>query len=247
LQLKNITVHSDQGTIAVRQINLSVDRGEIVGIAGVAGNGQKELMEVLFGQRQAIGGEVLVNGEVYQATRSQIQKHQIFALPEEPLRNACVANMSVAENLALRSFDRPPLARGWLVMADAIRQLAQKLVDAFGVKTASIDLAIAHLSGGNIQRAVLARELSAAKIKLLIAVNPCAGLDFTAVDYTLQKLREARDRGVAILLVSEDLDELLTIGDRLLVISEGSLVYECAARDADLQKIASHMAGITDV
>jgi ABC-type uncharacterized transport system ATPase subunit len=247
LQLKNISARSDRDTIAVKQISLAVYGGEIVGIAGVAGNGQKELVEVLFGQRQATGGQVLVNGEVYQARRSQIQKHQIFALPEEPLRNGCVATMSVAENLALRGFDRPPLSKHGLVIYNAIRQLAQKLVSAFAIKTASIDQAIANLSGGNIQRTVLARELSSEQIKLLIAVNPCAGLDFTAVEYILQKLREARDRGIAILLVSDDLDELLTIGDRLLVISEGSLVYECAARDADLQKIASHMAGITDV
>ncbi|AFY69899.1 nucleoside ABC transporter ATP-binding protein [Thalassoporum mexicanum PCC 7367] len=243
LQLDQITVRSDQGKIAVHQVDLAVYGGEIVAIAGVAGNGQKELMEVLFGQRQAVSGEILVNGEAYQAKRSQIQQHQIFALPEEPLKNACVSTMSVAENLALRGFDRPPLAKGWMIMYRSIRYFAQKLVDAFAIKTASIDQSITNLSGGNIQRTVLARELGSAKIKLLIAVNPFTGLDFTAVDHICQKLKAARDRGVAILLVSDDLDELLTLSDRLLVISEGALVYECRTKEANLQTIAQHMAG----
>jgi ABC-type uncharacterized transport system ATPase subunit len=247
LQLNQITAKSDQGLIAVDQVSFSVDRGEIVGIAGVAGNGQKELMEVLFGQRIAVSGEILVNGEVYGAQRSQMQKHRIFALPEEPLHNACIGTMSVAENLALRNFDRPPLARGWLLLEQAIRQFAQRLVKTFAIKAASIDLAIANLSGGNIQRTVLARELSAAKIQLLMAVNPCAGLDFTAVADICQKLRAARDRGVAILLVSDDLDELLMLSDRLLVISDGALVYECVAQDAELSEIAHHMAGGTNL
>ena len=244
LQVNDIHANKDNGLPALEGINLTVNQGEIVGIAGVSGNGQRELVEVLAGQRSPTGGQLLVNGEVYGATRTEMYRHQVFALPEEPLRNACVPQMSVAENMALRTFDRPPQAKaGFLLILQAIRETAKNLIKTFSVKTPSPETPIQNLSGGNVQRAVLARELSANHINLLIAANPCFGLDFAAVEYIHSQIVAARNRGVAVLLVSEDLDELLKLSDRLLVMSEGKIVYESAIAEADFAVIGQRMAG----
>ncbi|OKH28522.1 ABC transporter ATP-binding protein [Chroogloeocystis siderophila] len=244
LELKNIHANKDNGLAAINGINLTVSSGEIVGIAGVSGNGQRELVEVLAGQRPATVGQILVNGETYTATRAQMFRHRVFALPEEPLRNACVPHMSVAENLALRTFDRPPQASfGWLLVLKAMREAAKGLVSSFSIKTPSVDTPVGNLSGGNVQRTVLARELSSSCINLLIAANPCFGLDFAAVEYIHTQIVAARNRGVAVLLVSEDLDELLTLADRIVVMSDGKLVYESAITNADITAIGQRMAG----
>ena len=244
LEIKDIHAHKDNELEAIAGVNLTVHNGEIVGIAGISGNGQRELVEVLAGQRAATAGQVLVNGEIYQATRAQMYRHRVFALPEEPLRNACVPHMSVAENIALRTFDRPPQTKGGLLLVlQAIRDAAKSLVSSFSIKTPSVDTPVGNLSGGNVQRTVLARELSSNDIKLLIAANPCFGLDFAAVEYIHGQIVSARNRGVAVLLVSEDLDELLKLADRILVISEGKFVYESAIADADFATIGRSMAG----
>lgn len=244
LQVNDIHANKDNGLEAVAGVHLTVHSGEIVGIAGISGNGQRELVEVLAGQRPATAGQVLVNGEIYKATRAEMFKHKVFALPEEPLRNACVAHMSVAENLALRTFDRPPQAKAGLVLIfQAIQNAAQSLINRFSVQTPSVDTPVGNLSGGNVQRTVLARELSADHIQLLIAANPCFGLDFAAVEFIHSQIVEARNRGVAVLLVSEDLDELLKLADRILVFSEGKFTYESAIADADFATIGHRMAG----
>lgn len=244
LEVKNLRADKDNGLEALKGINLTVHAGEIVGIAGVSGNGQRELVEVLAGQRIATDGEVLVNGEPYQATRAQMFKYGVFALPEEPLKNACVPHMSVAENMALRTFDRPPQAKAkLLLMLKAMRQMAQGLIHQFSVKTPSTETPISNLSGGNVQRAVLARELSEHHIKLLIAANPCFGLDFNAVEFIHGQIVKARNEGVAVLLVSEDLDELLKLADRIIAISEGQFAYESAIADVDFTQLGQSMAG----
>lgn len=244
LMVEHLAANKDNGLPAIADLSLTVYGGEIVGIAGVSGNGQKELVEVLAGQRSPTSGTITINGESYGATRSEMRRHGVFALPEEPLKNACVPQMSVAENMALRTFDRPPQAKWkvWLVWR-AIRAMANDLITSFKVKTPSPDTPIEHLSGGNVQRAVLARELSETDIKLLIAANPCFGLDFAAVEDIHHQIVAARNRGVAVLLVSEDLDELLLLSDRLFVISGGALVYETVIADADLAQIGPAMAG----
>ncbi len=243
LQIQDIHANKDNGLAAVLGVNLTVNSGEIVGIAGISGNGQRELVEVLAGQRIATAGQVLVNGEVYRASRREMYRHQVFVLPEEPLKNACVPHMSVAENLALRTFDRAPQAKGWMLLFKPIRAAAQSLIKTFKIKTPSPETPISNLSGGNVQRTVLARELSSDHIKLLIAANPCFGLDFAAVDYIHSEILEARNRGVAVLLVSEDLDELLKLSDRILVISEGKFAYESLIATADFAAIGRSMAG----
>ncbi|OCQ94339.1 ABC transporter ATP-binding protein [Oscillatoriales cyanobacterium USR001] len=244
LKINQIWANGDNGLEVIKGINLTVHSGEIVGIAGVSGNGQRELIEVLAGQRIATSGQLIICGEVYKATRQEILKHRVFCLPEEPLKNACVPQMSVGENMALRKFDRPPMAKGnWLLIWQAIRLAAIGLIEKFSVKTPSVDTPISHLSGGNVQRTVLARELSNHNISLLIAANPCFGLDFAAVDYIHSQLVVARNEGVAVLLVSEDLDELLKLADRILVIYGGKIVYESAIADADIHEIGHCMAG----
>ena len=204
----------------------------------------RSFVECLSWQRLPVSGERRVNGEPYTATRAEMAKHSVYALPEEPLKNACVPTMSVAENMALRTFDRPPQAK-WnlLLMLKAIRHAATGLVKTFSVKTPSVETPISHLSGGNVQRAVLARELSAHEVRLLIAANPSFGLDFAAVDFIRDMIVAARNRGVAVLLVSEDLDELLTLADRIIVMSDGEFVYESAIADVDLKTIGQRMAG----
>lgn len=244
LEVRNLHTIKDNGLEAISGVNLVVHGGEIVGIAGVSGNGQKELVEVLAGQREATAGEILVNGEQYKATRAEMYKYQIYSLPEEPLKNACVPNMSVAENLALRTFDRPPQAVGsWLLIKKVFHQVAEGLIKQFSIKTPCTETPIVNLSGGNVQRTVLARELSSETVKLLIAANPCFGLDFAAVSFIHDQIVDARNRGVAVLLVSEDLDEILKIADRVLVISEGKFFYESAIADADVVEIGKRMAG----
>ncbi|WP_448601786.1 ABC transporter ATP-binding protein [Thermoleptolyngbya sp.] len=243
LEVRDLHANKDNGVEAVSGMNLTVHSGEIVGIAGISGNGQRELVEVLAGQREPTTGEILVNGEPYGATRTEMFKHKVFALPEEPLKNACVPHMSVAENMALRTFDRPPQAKGMMLILNAIRNMAVGLIHQFSVKTPSPETPVGNLSGGNVQRAVLARELSADHIKLLIAANPCFGLDFNAVDFIHTEIVDARNRGVAVLLVSEDLDELLKLSDRLIVISGGKFVYDSPTSEADFGAIGTSMAG----
>src|SRR5262249_16746486 len=173
-------VNDDGGLTADCGVSLEVKSGEILGIAGVSGNGQRELVEALIGQRRAVAGEVLVEGEIYRATRAQMRQHRVFSLPEEPLRNACVAGRSVADNLALRNFDRPPLALAMLLRRREVRSQATRLIAEYKVKAAGPDAPMRSLSGGNVQRAVLARELSN-DVSVLITANPVFGLDFAAV------------------------------------------------------------------
>lgn len=242
LETDKLMVGDDGGLTAVHGVSLAVKSGEILGIAGVSGNGQRELIECLLGQRPATGGTVKVKGEPYTMTRREMQKHKVFSLPEEPLRNACVPNMSVSGNMALRGFDQAPLATGPLLHYRALGSMARRLIDEFRVKTSSPEAPIRTLSGGNVQRAVLARELSA-EVDVLIVANPVFGLDFAAVADIHSRIVAARNAGAAVLLVSEDLDELLELADRIVVIFEGELVYETPAEKADSMVIGRYMAG----
>ncbi|MGO4713984.1 ABC transporter ATP-binding protein [Bradyrhizobium sp. 2TAF24] len=243
LALTALSARDDAGAIAVDNVSLSVRAGEIVGVAGVSGNGQRQLVEVLAGQREAEGGEVRIGGDLYHATRADMRRHKLSLLPEEPLKNACVGGMSVADNLAFREFDRAPFARGGFWRNGAAFQAnAQSKIARYRIKTRTPDTPIAALSGGNVQRAVLAREL-ACDVEVLVAANPCFGLDFAAVAQIHAEIMAARNRGAAVLLVSEDLDELLELSDRVVVMFHGRLVYEARASDADLTEIGRHMAG----
>jgi simple sugar transport system ATP-binding protein len=243
LELDKLNALDDAGALAVRDVSLAIRGGEIVGIAGVSGNGQRQLVEVLAGQRQAESGEIRVIGETYHATREEMRRHGMSLLPEEPLKNACVGGMSVADNIAFREFDRAPFAvAGWWLNRAAFRNDAEKKISLYKIKTRTADTPISALSGGNVQRTVLARELSG-DVEVLIAANPCFGLDFAAVAQIHAEIMAARNRGAAVLLVSEDLDELLELSDRLVVMFHGQFVYQARASEADLTEIGRHMAG----
>jgi simple sugar transport system ATP-binding protein len=243
LVIEDLLAHDETGVEALSGLSLQVRSHEIVGVAGVSGNGQRELVQVLAGQRPAAGGKITVHGETYNATREEIRKHNFHVLPEMPLHNSCVGTMTVAENLAFRVFDRPHLTRvRKFVNRRAIRHRASDLIGRYHIRPNSPKAKIGHLSGGNIQRAVLARELGEG-VEVLVAANPCFGLDFKAVAEIRSQLMEARNRGAAVLLVSEDLDEILELADRILVISDGRIVHETTNQEANRQVIGRYMAG----
>lgn len=243
LELRDISALNDRGAAAVRALSLDVAAGEIVGIAGVSGNGQRELVEVLSGQREPESGDMMVAGRPYQRTREDIRELGVFLLAEEPLASSCVRTLSVADNLALRDFDVPPFARaGVLIDRAAMERRARDAIGQFSIRCAGPHARIDTLSGGNVQRAVLARELSE-DVRLLVAQNPCFGLDFAATREIRSRLLEARNRGAAVLLLSEDLDELLELADRIVVMLDGRLVFETDRAQADASEIGSHMAG----
>ena len=245
LLLRDIRVKDDIGVEVVRGLHLTIHEGEIVGVAGVSGNGQRELVEVLAGQRPATAGTIHVRDQPFQPTRENIMKHKMFCLPEEPLQNTCVGRMTVAENLAFRNFDVDPHAMGgWLISRPALRRSAFGLIERYNIKPPYPDTPIQSLSGGNVQRAVLARELSA-EVEILIIANPCFGLDFLAMEEIRLQIVAARNRGTAVLLVSEDLDEILELSDRTVVMFNGQLVYETTSSGADLAIIGRHMTGHT--
>jgi simple sugar transport system ATP-binding protein len=243
LRVAGLEADDDAGVPALRGVDLAVRAGEIVGIAAIAGNGQEELVEVLAGQRQRRSGSVTVSGEAFAGTREQIKRRRVRCLPEEPLRNACVASMSLADNLAFRAFDEPRYTvMGWFVSDSAIRGTATKAVTEYGIRAPSILSPIGQLSGGNVQRSVLARELEG-EVDVLIAANPCMGLDFAAVAEIHARIRAARDSGSAVLLVSADLDEILALATRILVMSDGRVVHETSAEDAEPATLGRYMAG----
>jgi general nucleoside transport system ATP-binding protein len=245
LQVHGLSVMGDRGERAVNDFALTVHAGEIVGVAGVSGNGQRELMQSLVGQRAIAKGDIVVSGEHFRATREQNRRLKVRSLPEEPLRNACVAALSVSDNMGLRVFDKPPFAsRGWMRWSN-LREHARRLITEYSVKTQGESAAMQTLSGGNVQRAVLAREL-AEEADLLLVSNPVFGLDFAAVAEIHTRLMAARNSGTAVLLVSEDLDELLLLSDRIVVMSEGQLVFACDARGADRLLLGAKMAGHAD-
>ncbi|MCQ1836416.1 ABC transporter ATP-binding protein [Neorhizobium galegae] len=243
LKVEQVKAPDRSGLKTIEIDNLTVRSGEIVGIAGISGNGQKELTEILAGQRPTDRGTVTVNGEAYGATRPETRKNNVRFIPEEPLQNACAPKMTVSENLAFRTFDLKGDGKDaiWLNKGE-MKKRASSLISDFKVKTASSSSPIAALSGGNVQRAVLARELTG-DVDLLIVSNPCFGLDFSAVAEIRARIMRARNSGTAVLLLSEDLDELLEMSDRIMVISEGKLVYETPIRAADIGVIGAHMAG----
>jgi simple sugar transport system ATP-binding protein len=242
LQVDELSVNGDRGHLAVDQISLKVHAGEILGIAGVSGNGQRELIEALIGQRNRVAGTVRVLNEDYLATREQNHRLKVRSLPEEPLLNACVAHMSLAQNMALRDFDQQPMSRWALIKPKRWRLRAQQWISDYGIKAQSENALVSSLSGGNVQRTILARELHG-QVRLLIVMNPVFGLDFAAVHEIHQRIRMVRQQGGAVLLISEDLDELLELSDRLLVMSTGQLVHETLTASAQKQLIGSYMAG----
>jgi simple sugar transport system ATP-binding protein len=244
LSLRGAQATDRSGLKEITIDRLEVRAGEIVGIAGISGNGQMELMEVLTGQRPLHVGTVEVKGAPWHATREEARVRCVRYLPEEPLRNACAPRMSVAENIGFRSFDLNGRGSRFWLSGSEMRARAASLVDAFKVKAASLDSPMASLSGGNVQRAVLARELTG-EVDLLVISNPCFGLDFTAVAEIRARIMAARNAGTAVLLMSEDLDEIMELADRVLVMSEGRIAFDRLVAEATIEEIGHRMGGHT--
>jgi simple sugar transport system ATP-binding protein len=243
LMVRGLRTMSDLGRVGLDLGALDVRAGEILGVAGVSGNGQNALVEVIGGQRKPASGNVTVSAIPYHATREEAQARRVRVLPEEPLRNGCVPAMTVRDNLNLRRFDRDESGahRAWLDRSGMVKW-ARAMIATFGIRTPSDEAPIAALSGGNVQRTVLARELDGI-VDLLVVSNPCFGLDVKAVAEIRARIVAARNAGTAVLLLSEDLDEILELSDRIVVMRQGSIVYETASADADIQTIGGHMVG----
>ncbi len=243
LELAGLFADDERGVPAVDGVSLKIAGGEILGIAGVSGNGQAALVEVLAGQRTLRDGRIFIHDKPFEPVRRDFARFKVFGLPEEPLKNATVPRMSVAENMAFRDFDKPPIAKGgWWMSRAPIEARAEKLIERYKVKTTSPDAPIETLSGGNVQRAVLARELSG-DVDVLIVANPCFGLDFASVAEIRSQIMDQRNKGAAVLLVSEDLDEILELADRVAVMSEGKITYTAPIAETDRMTIGHHMAG----
>jgi simple sugar transport system ATP-binding protein len=243
LAVRDLSARNDCELPALRGVNLAVAGGEILGIAGVAGNGQTELEEVIAGLRRATGGEVTICGQrAANRPPAAIGALGLAHIPSDRYAMGMLRNFTIAENTVLqRVGDAPFTRRGWL-RKEIIRQEARKLVAAFDVRTPSVENPARTLSGGNAQKMILAREL-ARQPKVLLAAQPTRGLDVSAIEYVHGKLIEQRDRGVAILLISTELDEILTLSDRIAVMYEGEIVGVVDGPGADIHEIGLMMAG----
>jgi ABC-type uncharacterized transport system ATPase subunit len=243
LSVQNLRADNDRGLPALRNLSLQVHCGEILGIAGVAGNGQRELAETLTGLREPTGGKLML-GDTHLDNHTNWMEigKQLGHVPEDRAAVGSVPALSVAENLILKNFNRAPIAAGWSINSSAVHDNATHLVDEYQVATPSVETPARMLSGGNLQKVILARETSE-NPKLMIAVHPTRGLDVGATESVHKLLIKQRDAGAALLLISEDLDELLSLSDRIAVIYEGKLVGEMPAEGADIRAIGLMMAG----
>jgi simple sugar transport system ATP-binding protein len=243
LDLRDLRVNDDRALPALRGINLTVRAGEIVGIAGVEGNGQRELEEAILGLRPVEQGQVLVDGQdVTGVSPGVMLATGLGYVPSDRYRTALLADFSIAENLVLSKVAQPPFTRWGLLNGRAILAHAEKLVKAFNVRTPSVTTAVGKLSGGNAQKVVLARELAHQPSVLLVA-QPTRGVDVGAIEFIHQELIHQRDQGMAILLISTELEEILNLSDRIVVLYEGEIMGECPGADADLQQVGLMMAG----
>ncbi len=243
LTVKDLSALNDRGLPALRGVSLQVCSGEILGVAGVAGNGQRELVEVLTGLRNCTAGTALLGAMPLDSSTHWLEVGQKLAhIPEDRAEVGSVPGLSVAENLILKRFNRPPIAAGWSINSAAVHDNATHLVSDYQIATPNVDTLVRMLSGGNLQKVILAREISG-RPAMMVAVHPTRGLDVGATETVHKLLIEQRDNGAAILLVSEDLDELLSLSDRLAVMYEGRIVGEMPAEGADIKNIGLMMAG----
>jgi len=238
LELESV---SAQGVV---DISLSVGPGEILGIAGVDGNGQQELSEVVVGLRPVRHGRVLMDGE--DATRLSLKRRLALGvahIPNDRKREALVPTMTVAQNIALKRHDRPPISRVGVLSDRVMADTARRLVGRFDVRTDSVETPVGTLSGGNQQKVVLARELATIEPKLIVAMNPVRGLDVAATQFVYAQLLERKKAGCAVLLISSELDEVLSLSDRVAVMYNGRLTMTEYPRTSR-EQIGRMMAGV---
>ena len=244
LQLENVSCGSDRGTPGLRGVSLELCSGEILGIAGVSGNGQRELAETITGLRKIIGGRVILEGEdVTSFAPGDLTDRMLSYIPEERMRDGMIKNFSVAENMILREHHKQPYSRSGFLNLRGIASHSDELINKFHVKTPSHETLVKNLSGGNIQKVVLARELSR-NPRVIIAAQPTRGLDIGATEYVREQLLVERRRGTAIMLISEDLDEILALSDRIAVIYEGQIMDLVPREEATPEKLGLLMAGV---
>jgi ABC-type uncharacterized transport system ATPase subunit len=243
LEVEGLSVQGDRAGIAVRDVALTIRAGEIVAVAGVAGNGQRELAEAIYGMRGVLAGVVRVSGR---ALRPGDPRDSIAArvahVPEDRLGTGLAPSLSLTTNVVLKSYRRAPASRGPLLMLRRMRELALALIARYDVKATGPDAAVRTLSGGNLQKLVLGREFEG-EPRVLIAAQPTRGLDVGAIETVHTYLRDAADNGVAVLLISEDLDEVRALSDRIAVMYEGEIVGQLDARSATVDEIGYLMAG----
>jgi len=243
LQVRELWAENDKGLPALRGVSFDIREGEILGIAGVAGNGQRELAEVLTGLRRAPGGRVKLCGRAM-ANRSPLEIIQagVSHVPEDRMEMGLVANMAVAENLAMKGYRAPPLAQRGVLQHRSILDFARRMIDLFRIATPSPQTRVKFLSGGNLQKTILAREITACD-RLLVAVHPTRGLDVGATESVRRMLLQERGKGKAVLLISEDLEELLAVADCIAVLFEGQIMGTVPAAGADVETLGLMMAG----
>jgi general nucleoside transport system ATP-binding protein len=243
LVMEGVDADGDRGRPALSDVSLRVRAGEIMGVAGVAGNGQRELAEVIAGMRPRRSGTVRVAGR---AARGGDPREAIALgvayVPEDRLATGLSPSLTLADNVVLRSYRRPPACRGPFLMRRRIREMAERLVLRYDVKTPGTDVPVRQLSGGNLQKVVLGREFSG-EPRLLVAAAPTRGLDVGAIETVHRYLLEAAAGGIGVLMISEDLDEVLGLADRVAVMYEGAVVGVVDARTASVEEIGLLMAG----
>ena len=244
LEVKGLEVRDDRKILSVKGVDLSLHKGEILGVAGVEGNGQREFVEAICGMRHREAGEVLINGV---ATKNMhphaVHEAGISHIPEDREKHGLVASYSIADNLILNQFDQEPFAKGWIRNLGEISKNAIATVKKFDIRTPSAFNTAGSLSGGNKQKVVVARELSE-ELPVLIAAQPTRGVDVGSIEFIHNQLISARDKGAAVLLVSAELDEILSLSDRIAVMSGGKIVAIVDSKGADRNYIGRLMAGL---
>ena len=243
LLLQDLYASNDRGLLALRGVNLEVRSGEILGIAGVAGNGQTELEEAIAGLRRPSAGRISLCGQdTTHGSPRAISDAGLAHIPSDRYQMGMLGDFSVAENLVLQRVGEPPFTRRGFLDHGAIAANARTEIADYDVRTPSVDTPAGSLSGGNAQKMVLAREL-ARQPKVLLAAQPTRGLDVSAIEFVHRKLIEQRDAGLAVLLISTELDEILALSDRIAVMYEGQIIGVVQATDADVNEIGLMMAG----
>jgi general nucleoside transport system ATP-binding protein len=246
LQTRDLRVLDDRGQIVVDGVNLTVREGEILGIAGVQGNGQTELVEALTGLRPVAQGQIeILGGDRTHATARQLIELGVAHVPEDRGKNGLVKSYSLADNVALCTYYKPPLAKGFLVRLKAIFRYATRLIEEFDVRPANPRYTASALSGGNQQKLIMARELSRGA-RLLIASQPTRGVDIGAIEMIHNRIVQARSQGMAVLLISSELDEILTLSDQVAVMFKGKLVDTLDITVASRERLGQLMVGMGD-
>ena len=244
LVLENIWAKNDRGLDALRGVSLSVCKGEILGLAGVDGNGQSEIAELLSGLRNSTVGSIKLEGkEITNGDPSDFIRLGIACIPQDRKRSGSIGDFSLGENMILRVHRQPPFSTRGFMRWDAVYKNADRLIQEFDVRTPSAKVKAKALSGGNLQKMIFGREVSRPH-RVLIAVQPTRGLDVAATESVYHYLLNERTKGAAILLISTELDEILTLSDTISVIYEGKIVGEFAAQDARIDQIGLLMAGV---